>query len=468
MACRGSGALSMLAASRRRCGVDSMRSLRAQPLAPVVTTTGSPRLYHARLDNGLDVILLPNPVVPLVTCEIDVHNGAYAETDAYDGLSHLYEHMFFKANECLPDQEAYLRRTRELGMEWNGTTSEERVNYYFTLQSRDLNAGMRFLADAIRTPLFLQPELERERHVVLGEYDRAEADPHFHLMVAVNRALWHAHYTRKNVIGSRPVIETATREKMFDIQRRFYVPNNSALLVAGDVEPQAALDRAAAMFGDWRSGADPFAGDPVPHHPPLAAAATCIVEAPVHAATLLLAWHGPSVERDPSATHAADVLSFLVGQRNSRFQRRLVDSGLANSASLHYQTLRYTGPVQIHVIAEPRRLNEVHAVLCDEIAHLCEPDAFSDEDLASALNQIEIDQVYEVERPSQLVHTVGYWWAVAGLEYYADYVRHLRSVTRADIHAFVRRILLEQPCVTGILIAPEDRAHAGAWAKESA
>ena len=448
--------------------MDSMRSSRALPLTPVVTTTGSPRLHRARLDNGLDVILLPNPVVPLVTCEIDVHNGAYTETDAYDGLSHLYEHMFFKANESLPDQEAYLRRTRALGMEWNGTTSEERVNYYFTLQSRDLDAGLRFLADAIRTPLFLQEELKRERQVVLGEYDRAEADPHFHLMVAVNKALWHAHYTRKNVIGSRPVIETATREKMFHIKQKFYLPNNSALLLAGDFEPQAALDHAAAIFGDWPAGADPFADDPVPHHPPLEAAATCIVEAPVHAATLILAWHGPSVERDPAATHVADVLSFLVGQRNSRFQRRLVDSGLTNSASLHYQTLRYTGPVQIHVVAEPRRLNEVHAVLRDEIVHLADPEAFTDEDLASALNQIEIDQVYEVERPSQLTHTLGYWWAVAGLEYYADYVQRLRGVTRAEVQAFARRILLEQPCVTGILIAPEDRAHIGAWAKESA
>jgi len=445
--------------------VESNRMARAEPLLPIVTTTGSPRLHRARLDNGLEVVLLTNPVVPLVTCEINVHNGAYTETDAYDGLSHLYEHMFFKANERLPDQEAYLRRTRELGMEWNGTTSEERVNYYFTLQRRDFDAGLRFLADAIRTPLFLQEELERERQVVLGEYDRAEADPHFHLMVAMNRALWHTHYTRKNVIGSRDVIETATRDKMFHIQRRFYVPNNSALLLAGDLEPEAALERATAMFGDWPAGADPFADAPVPHHPPLQAPATCIVEAPVHAATLGFAWHGPSVERDPAATHAADVLSFLVGQRNARFQRRLVDSGLANSASLHYQTLRYTGPVQAQVVVEPRRLEEAHAVLRQEIAHLADEDAFTDEDLSSALNQIEIDHVYEVERPSQLVHTIGYWWAIAGLDYYAEYIGRLRTVTRADLQTFVRRTLLEQPFVTGILIAPEHRGLIGTWAE---
>ena len=70
---------------------------------------------------------------------------------------------------------------------------------------RDLEAGLRFMSDAIRTPLFLQEELERERQVVLGEYDRAESDPGFHLYVAVSRALWGDDYGRKNVIGSRPV-----------------------------------------------------------------------------------------------------------------------------------------------------------------------------------------------------------------------------------------------------------------------
>ena len=111
--------------------------------------------------------------------------------------------MFFKANASIPDQEAYLRRSRELGMEWNGTTSEERVNYYFTLQRRDLRAGLEFMSAAIRTPLFRTDELERERQVVLGEYDRAESDPDFHLSVAVHKKLWYAHWTRKNVIGER-------------------------------------------------------------------------------------------------------------------------------------------------------------------------------------------------------------------------------------------------------------------------
>lgn len=423
-------------------------------------------LHRATLANGLEIIIVENHVVPLVTLEIDVHNGAYTETSSTDGLSHLYEHMFFKANERIPDQEAYLKRTRELGMEWNGTTSEERVNYYFTLQSRDLNAGLQFLNDAIRTPLFLPAELARERQVVLGEYDRAEADPDFHLHVAIAKRLWHTHYTRKNVIGTREIIEACTTEQMSAIQRTYYLPNNSAVLIAGDVEPARALDLAAAIFGDWQAGPDPFADDPIPHHPPLAQASVCVVEQPVGTVTLQLAWHGPSVELDRPGTVAADVLTFILGQRNSRFYRRLVDSGLASTAALHYQTLRYTGPVHATAVTSPSQAAAALVVLREEIAGLVDADAFSDSEFENAKRQLEIDQIYEAERPSQLAHVLGYWWAVAGIDYYTHYAAALRAVRREDVHALARRYLAGAPSVTGILVAPEHRPLLGGAALE--
>jgi len=414
-----------------------------------------------RQENGLDLIVLENPVVPLVTIEIDVHNGAYVETEAYDGLSHLYEHMFFKANERIPDQERYLRRTRELGMEWNGTTSDERVNYYFTLHSDRLAEGLQFMADAIRTPLFLQEELERERVVVIGEYDRAESDPGFHLHVEVGKALWGPLWVRKNVIGTREVILATTREQMFAIQRRFYVPNNSCLVVAGAVDAAAVADLVQRYFGDWPAAADPFAHDPPPRHPPLAAPALRVVEKPVQAVSTTIAWHGPCVDLDPQGTYIADVLSFVLGQRNSRFYRRLVDSGLTNRASLSYQTLRYTGPLQLWFVCAPDRFREAFDVVRDELRHLADDDAFTDEEIATAKTQLEIEQVYDAERPSQLVHTLGYWWAVAGIEYYERYVERLRRVDRDAIRAFLSRYVEGKPAVTGILVAPGDRERLG-------
>jgi len=195
-------------------------------LTPFLLLAQKYHIYQQELTNGLDVIVVENSTVPLVTIEIDVRNGAYTEPPEYDGLSHLYEHMFFKANESIPDQERYLERTRELGMVWNGTTSEERVNYFFTISKDSLEEGLEFMKAAIKTPLFLQEELERERPVVTGEFDRAESSPFFHLNREVSKKLWYKYFSRKNVIGDREIILTADQNKMRTIQKRYYIPNN--------------------------------------------------------------------------------------------------------------------------------------------------------------------------------------------------------------------------------------------------
>ena len=114
-----------------------------------------------KLPNGLEVLVIENHAVPIVTVELDVKNGAYTEGPEFSGLSHLYEHMFFKANKTIPSQEAYLRRLNQLGAQWNGTTSEERVNYYITLGVDSLTSGLQFMEDAIRYPLFNHDELFR-------------------------------------------------------------------------------------------------------------------------------------------------------------------------------------------------------------------------------------------------------------------------------------------------------------------
>ena len=95
--------------------------------------------YFKKLSNGLDVLIVQDQTVPLVTIELAVRNGAYTESAEFDGLSHLYEHMFFKANKDIPSQEEFIKRANELGALWNGTTSNERVNYFIIIGNHHFN-----------------------------------------------------------------------------------------------------------------------------------------------------------------------------------------------------------------------------------------------------------------------------------------------------------------------------------------
>jgi zinc protease len=409
------------------------------------------------LANGLHVIVIENHAVPLVTVELDVKNGSFTEPPEYNGLSHLYEHMFFKANRTIPSQEKYLQRIRQLGGSFNGTTSEERVNYFVTVGTDSVRPMMQFMEDAIRYPLFQAEELVRERPVVTGEFDRNEANPMFHLIRGGDTLLWgKEYYSRKNVIGNREMILTATEEKMRAIQNRFYVPNNTALILSGDITPARGFQLGAEIFGDWPRGADPFA-TPAPDPPPLTRTQAAIVEKPVRAVTLLMSWQGPSVARDPAATYAADVLSTVLNNPTSPLQKRLVDSGIAFAAQLSYYTLAHVGPIQVFMQTTPQKALEAQRVALEEIAKFADSNYVSQAQLEAAQKQLGIQALYEREQATSWAHTVGFWWAVAGLDYYRNYVPNMQRVTRGDLARYAKTYLEGRPFVTSVLISPEAR-----------
>jgi zinc protease len=354
-----------------------------------------------------------------------------------------------------------MERQRELGMVWNGTTSQERVNYFFTLHKDDLHDGLVFMLDAIRYPLFKTDEFERELPVILAEFDRNEASPFFHWGRAVNQLMFAKYWSRKNVIGDREVISTATQQKMRMIQNRYYIPNNSALIVAGDVEPAEIFALAEELYGDWPRGEDPFVAFPVPEHPPLDSSMFVTVIKPVNGVFILQQWQGPSLRDDIKGTFAADVFSFIIGQPNSRFQKMLVDSGLVDAVGLGYSTLVHTGPISLQARTDQARYERAMTAIENEIKHFADPDYFTDEQMEYAKNQLEIGEIRGQEQTSEFAHTISYWWTTGGLDYYLNYIDNLRAVNRDDITNYVKRYIIGQPQVTGILAAQEDAEALG-------
>src|SRR3954468_19998977 len=113
--------------------------------APATAAAAPARLPEANLiskvlPNGLEIIVLEDHSVPLVTIELAVRNGSYTEPPELNGLSHLYEHMFFKTNRAVANQEDYVRTIGQLGIAYNASTREEVVNYFFTTTSPNVRA----------------------------------------------------------------------------------------------------------------------------------------------------------------------------------------------------------------------------------------------------------------------------------------------------------------------------------------
>ncbi len=413
------------------------------------------------LPNGLEVVVVENHSVPLATVEIDVKNGSFTQTPEYVGLAHMYEHMFFKANETYPEAESFLQRTAELGAVFNGTTKEESVSYYLTLPSDSLEGGVSFMAAALRTPLFKSEELAQEKEVVIGEYDRQEASPFFALSQEMGMKLWPGNWSRKDVIGDRDVIRHVTPDQMRQIQHRYYVPNNAALIVTGDVDTTRVFRLAENLFGDWPRAADPFVAYPIPPIIPLSGNEVVISEAPVGAVTVIIQWQGPSVGADPGATYAADVFSDAVNMPGSEMQRRLVDSGLFQDLGVNYYTLNHVGPITISGQTTPDKLRAAMGALDREIARFDSIGYISSEDLAEVKAQRTVNSAFGRERASGYAHTIGFWWSVADMEYYFGYVDNMAAQTPKDLAAYARRYIVGKSHVTGILISPADRQALG-------
>src|SRR5450756_2059399 len=198
----------------------------------------------ARSASGIRLMALA--VTLAVPLEVVVRNGAFTQTPEFAGLAHLYEHMFFKANDRYPEPEQTIERASQLGAVFNASTREELVNYYLTLPSDSIAAGLDFLAAALLSPKFLPEELAREREVVIGEYDQNESSPFFRFDQEMGQRLWTTQFSRKNTIGDRDVIRATTPAKMRAIKDLYYLPNNSLLIIAGDVNPDATLAQATS------------------------------------------------------------------------------------------------------------------------------------------------------------------------------------------------------------------------------
>jgi zinc protease len=448
--------ISLFVLKRCLAGLLALAAMLATPLAG--QRADLEKIIQRRvLPNGLEVIVVEHHGVPLATVEVDVRNGSFTQSPEFAGLAHMYEHMFFKANRDYPEPDAFIDRLSRAGAVFNGTTSEERVNYYMTAPADRVGESIGLMASALRYPLFSQDELERERVVVLGEYDRNESNPFFGLSRAMDVKLWPGLESRKNTIGDREIIRTTTREKMREIQSRYYVPNNTALIVTGDVMPDSVFAHAERHLGDWPRGPDPFVAHPIPPVPPLRQSEAVIVEESVGVVAVFIQWHGPSVGKDPQATYAADVFSDLVNQPGSSFHRRLIDSGLFQSLGINYYTLNHIGPISILGQTTPEKLRAALAALEAEVARFGDPDYFSRSELEAVKMQRIVSSAFGRERASSFAQTIGFWWSVASLEYYMGYVDNMARQTSTDLKAYADRYIVGQPRVTGILLSPEAR-----------
>jgi zinc protease len=349
------------------------------------------------LDNGLEVILHEDHSTPIVGVNIWYHVGSKNERYGRSGFAHLFEHMMFQGSEHHDDE--YFEPIQRIGGTLNGSTSEDRTNYWEIVPANHLRRALIMEADRMGwlLPAMTQEKFENQQDVVRNERREWQGSPYMVFWLTFNEHFYpKGHPYDHSVIGIHEDLANATLEDVKDFFRTYYTPNNATLSIAGDFDPGQTKEWIEELFG------------PIPPGPPVSEVATWVPELErekrvhlqdrVQLTRLHYAWHTPPYfhEGDADVNLGAQIL----GQgRTSRLYRRLVhEEKLAQDvfASQNSQQLSSFLLVQI-TLAPGAEKARVERILDEELAKFVKGGP-TREELERAKNGFEASFIRGIQR----------------------------------------------------------------------
>lgn len=424
----------------------------------------APNTYMSKLDNGLTVFISENHSVPLAYIEVAVRAGAITQTKENAGLFHLYEHMMFKGNSLYKNSAAVQKALSDMGTaSWNGSTGIECVNYYFTVPKKQLRKGLEFWNAAIREPLMDKGEFEVEKKVVISEISGQYSNPDRIIGRYINENLYCDAPWQLDPGGSVENVKNATLENLIEIKNKFYIPENAAVFVGGDVDVNEVLKMVTEVYGDWsNNGVE------------LSQIEECVMtqtKTPFEKSKCVIIpydkispqimqvnflFRGPDSDLEPQETCAADLLHCYLNDPESPYIKQFLDDSLlmipnSDYIGSSYSTRRRTGIINFNfVMVNPqedfiRRINELFKQNNQFLFLLAK-----DKNIVPKTNRKKIiqrlkdDGVYESETSSGLLAGLRYNWITNDIDYYKNYMKNISNVTNADLKNYMEKYIVDK------------------------
>ncbi|NDV86073.1 insulinase family protein [Aurantimonas aggregata] len=414
------------------------------------------------LENGLQVVVLPDHRAPIVTQMVYYRVGAADEAPGESGIAHYLEHLMFKGTTSHPEGE-FSGAVADLGGQENAFTSSDYTGYYQQVPAEALEMVMEFEADRMANLVLSEEAVLPERDVILEERRmRVDNDPSSQLQEIVQATMFQNSPYGTPVIGWRSEIEQLTRDDAIAFYDKYYTPNNAILLVAGDVTEAEVRRLAEKTYGKVERRAEPGERFRAAEPEPLAERTVTLADPRVTQPSVQTLYLVPSdTTAEGGEAEALDILSdILGGGTTSRLYRSLVvDKGIAAQTGAYYGgTALKEG--QFAVYGTPRgeaNIDEVESAIEAEITDIVE-NGVDQEELEQAKNRVRKNLIYL--RDSQTAMARRYAAAlstgrtIADVEAWPD---RIEAVTVDQVNAVARKYLQPKRSVTGYLL-PEASA----------
>jgi zinc protease len=430
--------------------------------SPAIGAQDVPRIAFEKytLPNGLEVILHQDHSVPLVAVNTFYKVGSADEKRGRTGFAHLFEHVMFMGSENVPVG-AFDQMLESAGASVNGSTTEDRTDYYEQMPSNALPLALWLDADRMGflLPTMDQAKLDLQRDVVKNERrQRVDNVPYGRAFETIAAALYPpTHPYSWSVIGSMDDLSAATLEDVTDFFRTYYAPNNASMVISGSFDPDSARTWVERYFGDIPRG-PAMPARPSPSPVTLATDTFMLLEDRVQLPRLYQAWHSVATFAPDDA--ALDVLAYvLAGDKNSRLYKRLVyDLQVAQDVSAFQNSGKLAGSFWVIITPKPEQTPARMAeLLAEELIAVVDRGVTADE-MARAKNSIRasfLDRLASVLGKAYQLNLYNY---VAGTP---DYVRQdaarYETVTAADVQRVANTYLRRHKVV--LTVVPEGKAE---------
>ena len=420
------------------------------------------------LDNGLKVLLKEIHTSPIISHWVWYRVGSRNEAPGITGISHWTEHMQFKGTPQFPAGVLDKAISRDGGM-WNAFTFLDWTTYFETMPAEKIDLALRLEADRMANSLYDRKETASERTVIISERQGCENDPLFQLGEEVQAAAFRIHPYHHEIVGDMVDLQTIRRGDLYRHYRRYYVPNNAVLAVAGDFNTEDILERIRQVYAAIPRGKR--ARREAPPEPPQTGERRTTVEGTGETTYLQVAYRAPAA-CDPDFFAYTALDSLLTGPSNlnmfsggisnktSRLYRALVEKELAVSVygglTATIDPFLYNVIITIH---PERRAEQALAALDEEVRRLQEAPP-EPQELLRAVKQARALFAYGSESITNQAFWLGFNEMFGTYDWFLHYLDQLNAVIPQDVQRVAQTYLKPRYRVVGLYL-PTKTAEGG-------
>ena len=408
-------------------------------------TTESGGVLRATLANGLQVVIVRNPLAPVAATSVNYLVGSDETPAGFPGTAHAEEHMMFRGSPGLTaDQLANIGSV--IGGNFNANTRESLTQYLYTVPAEDLDVALHIEAIRMQAALNSEEEWAHERGAIEQEVAQDKSQPSYILYEKLRAAMFAGTPYAHDALGTRPSFEKTTAKALKSFHDTWYAPNNAILVIAGDVDPKATLTEVKQLFGDIKPKKLP----PRPQVKLLPVQPTSFsVDTDQPSGTFMIATRTPGPK---SADFAAlEVLSdVLSSQRFDLYG--LVPQGKAIGAGFSLDPLPEAGLAYATVAFpagdDPKKLEaEVRAILT-KVAR----DGVPPELVEAAKIQERSAAQFQRNSISELASVWSEALTLYGLQSPDEDLARIEKVTVADVNRVAREYLKLDHAISGVML----------------